>query len=198
MTDATLATIDPKRLAVASQWQLMWWAFRRHRAAMVGLVITVLFYIVALVPGFFAVNDPSRQSARAAYHPPQAIHFIDAAEDGGWRLRPYFHPSVLKRDPQTLAAVYTPDASRKVYLSFFGAGYAYTAFGLFDSDRHLVALEDARDAFFPIGADRLGRCVWSRMMQGAQISLSVGLVGVLLSLTLGILLALAEPRIRLE
>jgi peptide/nickel transport system permease protein len=188
MTDATLATIDPRRLAVASQWQLMWWAFRRHRAAMVGLVIALLFYVVALVPGFFAVNDPSRQNARAAYHPPQAIHFIDVAEDGGWRFRPYFHPSVLKRDPQTLAAVYTPDTSRKVHLSFLGAGHAYAVLGLFETDRHLVAPDEARDPFFPLGADRLGRCVWSRMMQGAQISLSVGLVGVLLSLTLGILL----------
>ncbi|MBM3523441.1 MAG: ABC transporter permease, partial [Alphaproteobacteria bacterium] len=64
----------------------------------------------------------------------------------------------------------------------------YKLFGLFEAKRHLVALDGGRDAFFPLGADRLGRCVWSRMMEGAQISLSVGLVGVLLSLTLGVLL----------
>ncbi len=187
-TGTALATVDPSRLAVASQWQLMWWAFRRHRAAMIGLWITLALYLVASVPGFFAINDPSQQNARAGYHPPQAIHFIDTNADGGWSFRPYFHPSVLKRDPQTLAAIFTPDASRKVYLSFFGEGYGYAAFGVFETRRHLFAVEGTRDALFPLGADRLGRCVWSRMMQGAQISLSVGLVGVLLSLTLGVLL----------
>ena len=70
MTDAALAAIDKKRLAVASQWQLMWWAFRRHRLAMIGLVVTLFLYAIAAAPGFFAVNDPSRQNARAAYHPP--------------------------------------------------------------------------------------------------------------------------------
>ena len=57
------------RLAVASQWQLVWWAFRRHRLAMAGLVVTVIMYIVAVIPGFFAVNDPSQQNARAAFYP---------------------------------------------------------------------------------------------------------------------------------
>ena len=64
MSDATLAggavAVDSSRLAVASQWQLVWWAFKRHRLAMIGLWITVAMYIVAIVPGFFAVNDPSQ------------------------------------------------------------------------------------------------------------------------------------------
>ena len=188
MTDAALATVDPSRLAVASQWQLMWWAFHRHRAAMIGLWITLALYLVAAIPGFFAINDPSQQNARAGYHPPQRIHFIDTQADGSWSIRPYVYPSVLKRDPQTLAAIFTEDLSRKNYIRLFGDGYAYDAFGLFRTTTHLIALESPRDALFILGADRLGRCVWSRMMQGAQISLSVGLVGVLLSLTLGVLL----------
>ena len=124
MTDITIAPTGSRQIAVASQWQLMWWAFRRHRLAMIGLGVTILLYMIALVPGFFATNDPFQQNGRAAYHPPQAIHFIDVDASGSsWTLRPYFHPGRLTRDPVSLAAVYKPDTGRKVAISFFGEGY---------------------------------------------------------------------------
>ena len=105
MTDVAIApAAAPRRLAVASQWQLMWWAFRRHRLAMVGLAVTVLLYIIAIIPGFFATNDPNQQNGRAAYHPPQSIHFTDTDASGGWTLSPYFHPYRLTRDPVSLAS----------------------------------------------------------------------------------------------
>jgi len=188
MTDIAISHVDSRQLAVASQWQLVWWAFKRHRLAMAGLVVTALLYIVAAAPGFFAVNDPSQQNARAAYHPPQVVHFIDTAADGSWSIRPYFHPHALKRDPQTLQAVYREDETRKSYIRFFGAGYAYKLFGLFDTTTHLITTGDKNQPVFLLGADRLGRCVYSRIIQGAQISLSVGLAGVLLSLSIGIVL----------
>ena len=176
------------RLAVASQWQLVWWAFKRHRLAMVGLYVTIALYVVAVVPGFFAVNDPSQQNRRAVFHPPQALHIIDSGENGSWSIRPYFHPYVLARDPVTLASVYKEDGERKVYLQMFGEGYEYSVLGLFNARTHLFASQDANQPLFFFGADRLGRCVYSRIMLGAQISLSVGLLGVFLSLTLGIIL----------
>ena len=176
------------RLAVASQWQLVWWAFRRHRLAMAGLVVTVMLYIIAILPGFFAVNDPSQQNARAAFHPPQSLHLIDTREDGSWSLQPYIYPYVLKRDPKTLAAIYAQDRTRKVYLQMFGQGYEYSVLGLFNATTHLFASDNARQPLFFFGADRLGRCVFSRIMVGTQISLSVGLVGVFLALSIGIVL----------
>lgn len=176
------------KLAVASQWQLVWWAFKRHRLAMVGLAVTVALYIIAVIPDFFAVNDPSQQNARAAFYPPQALHLIDTTEDGSWRIKPYIHPYTLKRDPKTLAAIYEEDNQRKAYLSMFGQGYEYSVFGLFKSTTHLFASDNARQPLFFFGADRLGRCVYSRIMVGTQISLSVGLVGVFLALTIGIVL----------
>ena len=176
------------RLAVASQWQLVWWAFKRHQLAMAGLIITVALYLVAVAPDFFAVNDPSKQNVRTAFHPPQALHLIDTADDGSWSLRPYIHPYVLKRDPKTLASLYEEDRGRKVYLQFLGEGYEYSVLGLFNSRTHLFASQEARQPLFFFGADRLGRCVYSRIMVGTQISLSVGLVGVFLALTIGIVL----------
>ena len=182
------ADVPASRLAVASQWQLVWWAFKRHHLAMVGLIVTVVLYIVAVLPGFFAVNDPSQQNRRAVFHPPQGLHFIDTSEAGVFSLRPYIHPYVLKRDPQTLASVYEEDKGRKVYLQMFGEGYEYSVLGLFTARTHLFASQDAGQPLFFFGADRLGRCVFSRIMVGTQISLSVGLLGVLLSLTIGVVL----------
>jgi peptide/nickel transport system permease protein len=188
MTDVTFAAVDKSRLAVASQWQLMWWAFKRHRLAMVGLWVVGFFYLIALIPGFFSSNDPSAQNARAAYHPPQRLHIIDEAADGSWKFNLHIRPYVLRRDPTTLAAIYVEDPNRKVDIQFFTQGYEWSFFGLFKSNLHLFGTGDARQPLFLLGADRLGRCVWSRIMQGTQISLSVGLVGVFLSLVLGVVL----------
>ncbi|MFD2261446.1 ABC transporter permease [Lacibacterium aquatile] len=187
MTDVAIA-VDRKKFVVASQWQLMWWAFRRHRLAMVGLVVTSFLYLVACAPGFFAINEPAKQDARAAFQPPQSLHFIDNAADGSWSIRPYVYQMVMKRDPVTLAPIYVEDEGKKTYLKFFGEGYQYNILGLIPTNIHLFAPENSRQPIFLLGADRLGRCVFSRMVEGTQISLSVGLVGVFLSLTIGIFL----------
>ncbi|MBI1243839.1 MAG: ABC transporter permease subunit [Alphaproteobacteria bacterium] len=188
MSGIEAVATDNKKLAVASQWQLVWWAFKKHQLAMAGLVVVVAFYVIAVVPGFFAVNDPAMQNARAAYYPPQELHFFDKDEAGNWYFRPFIHPYQLRRDPQTLAAIYTEDSTRKVDVRLFGRGYKYSILGLFETDIHLFAVSEPRQPLFLLGADRLGRCVFSRIMQGTQISLSVGLVGVFMSLAIGVVL----------
>ena len=185
MTDIAIAAAPAQRLAVASQAQLVWWAFKRHKLAMAGLVVTVLLYVIALVPGFFAINDPGAQNARTPYHPPESIQLV--TPEGQWEW-PHFVPQRLKRDPDTLAAIYVPDPEHAVPIVLFGRGFEYKVLGLFTTDIHLIASADPKEPFYLLGADRLGRCVWSRMVQGAQISMSVGLVGVALSLIIGIVL----------
>ena len=188
MTAAAAPAAPPDRVAVASQWQLTWWAFKKHRLAMAGLWIVAFFYVIAIIPGLFAMNDPSKQNARAAFHPPQSINWIDRGPDGnGWSIRPHVLGTSLKRDPVSLASIFTEDPAKKVYLSLFGKGAAYSFFGLATFERHLFAAANPDDQVYLLGTDRLGRCVWSRIMQGTQISLSVGLVGVFLSLLIGIL-----------
>ena len=188
MSDIAAITAPPGAVAVASQWRLMWWAFRRHRLAVFSLWLTLFLYVVAAAPGFFAVNDPSQQNARAAYHPPQALHIVDSDDQGGWSLRPFVYATALTRDPVSLQATFKEDRTKKVYLSFFAPGYEHTILALVPATRHLLTLSDAASPpVFLLGADRLGRCVYSRIMQGAQISLSVGLAGVIASLLIGII-----------
>lgn len=186
MSDIAITTGRADRTAVASQWQLIWWAFKRHRLAMAALVVTIAMYTVALVPGFFAINDPVLQNARATFHPPQSLHFIDTRD--GLQFGLYYHPRKLSRDPQTLAATFAEDDSVKIPVQLFGRGYEYSVLGLFRTNIHLLASTDRNRPLYLFGADRLGRDVYSRIVQGAQVSLSIGLVGVFLSLALGIVL----------
>ncbi|MQB04769.1 ABC transporter permease [Agrobacterium tumefaciens] len=187
MSDIAITTnTRPDRAAVASQWQLIWWAFKRHRLAMAAMFVTIAMYIVALLPGFFAINDPVLQNARATFHPPQRVHFIDTT--GGLSLGLHYYPLKLTRDPETLAAVFVEDTAKKIPIQLFGRGYEYSVLGLFTTDIHLLASTDKTRPLFLFGADRLGRDVFSRVIQGSQISLSIGLVGVFFSLLLGVVL----------
>ena len=173
-------------VAIASQWQLTWWAFKRHRMAMVGLWVIGLFYVIALFCELIAPEDPNQQNRRAVFHPPQMIHLIDVREDG-WSIRPHVKEMDRERDPETLAISYAPSGD-KIYLRLFGEGPEYKFWGLWETNIHLLATVDPDDQIFLLGADRLGRDMFSRIMYGTRVSMSIGLVGVAISLVLGITL----------
>ena len=173
-------------VAIASQWQLIWWSFRRHKLAMVGLWVIGLFYLLSLFAEFFAAEDPGQQNRRAVFHPPQMIHFIDRTEDG-WAFRPYVYEMDRQRDPDTLAISYEP-SGEKIYLRLFGKGEEYRMWGLWDMNIHFLATVEPRKNFYLFGADRLGRDMFSRVMYGTRISMSIGLVGVAIAMVLGIAL----------
>lgn len=175
-----------ERVAVASQLQLTWWRFKRHRVAVASGIVVILFYLVAILADFLAVTDPHATDARRSYVPPQAIHWFDA--DGSFR--PHVYALKGKRDPRTFKLTYAPDPSEKRYLVLFAEGYSYRFLGLFETDRHLLGVHDGRpeESLFLLGTDQLGRDVWSRLMWGTRTSLFIGLVGVGLSLFLGVLL----------
>jgi peptide/nickel transport system permease protein len=174
------------RVAVATQRQLIWWRFRKHRLAVVSAIIVLLFYIVAIFADTIAYTDPFDTQASRSYIPPQPIHWFDA--------QGHFSPTVYalkgKRDPRTFKLTYAPDASEPRPLVLFAHGYEYNLFGLFPTDIHLLGVADGRpqDALFLLGTDQLGRDVFSRLIIASRTSLSIGLVGVALSLVLGILL----------
>lgn len=150
MADIAVATtIRPDRAAVASQWQLIWWAFKRHRLAMAALVVTIAMYVVALVPGFFAINDPVLQNARATFYPPQRVHLIDTTD--GFSVGLHYYPLKLTRNPETLAAVFVEDTGKKIPIQLFGRGYEYSVLGLFDTNIHLLASTDKTRPLFLFG-----------------------------------------------
>jgi peptide/nickel transport system permease protein len=190
MTDTVNASLESgsgnDKVAIASQWQLTYWAFKRHKLAVVGFWVIVLFYLVALFAEVIAPDDPSDQNRRAVFQPPQAIHFIDHAEDGT-HFRPYVYEMKRNRDPVSLQVTYER-SDTKIYLRLFGEGPAYELWGIFPMKTHLFASENPRDRFYFFGADRLGRDMFSRVVYGTRISMSIGLIGVAISLFLGITL----------
>jgi peptide/nickel transport system permease protein len=182
---APLVTAAEEKIAVATQLQLTWWRFRKHKLAVASGVLVILFYFAALLADFLAVMPPHATDASRSYIPPQEIHWFD---DGAFR--PHVYALKGKRDMRTFKLVYAPDPADKRYLTPFATGYRYSFLGLFETDIHLLGLDrgKAEDALFLLGTDQLGRDVWSRLMLATRTSLTVGLVGVTLSLFLGVLL----------
>src|SRR6478735_5708493 len=149
-----------QRIAVATQWQLMWWRFRKHKLALGGTIILAAFYVVALFADFFAYADPNESDAQRSLIAPQTIHWFD---DGSFA--PYVHPLKGTRDPQTFKRVYAPDPARKIPLQFFSHGEPYLLFGFIPTDRHLFGVEGAKagETMFLMGTDTQGRDLWSRL-----------------------------------
>src|SRR5262249_16389342 len=134
-----------ERISVASQWQLMWWRFRKHRLAMLGAITIVAFYVAVLIADFLAYADPEVSDAQRGLIPPQPAHLFD-----GGRFAPYVNPLVGRRDPVTFKRVYTVDEETKLPLAFFAQGYPYRLLGLIPTDRHLLGVEggDAEKSLF--------------------------------------------------
>jgi peptide/nickel transport system permease protein len=174
---------EDQRIFVASQWQLTWWKFRKHHLAMIAGVIIILLYSVALFADTIAPLDPERVNPRLVYLPPQTLQFRTLEGD---LTGPFVYGYVLKRDPVSLRSTFDVDTSTRYPISLFVQGEPYKFWGLFDSNLHLFGTGDAERNIHLMGTDRLGRDVFSRTILGTRVSLSIGLIGVLLSLVLGI------------
>jgi peptide/nickel transport system permease protein len=181
---AAVADVPESRVFVASQWQLMWWRFRKHKVAVVSGLVVIQFYLVVLGADFLAYADPNASEAQRGLMPPQRIYWFD-----GGRFAPYVHGVKGARDPQTFKRVYQIDPSQKIPLRFFAQGFEYHFLGLIPSTRHVIGVDgDASTAVFLLGTDVQGRDLWSRLMYGTRISLTIGLLGVTASLVLGVVL----------
>src|SRR5258708_7128203 len=175
-----------ERIAFATQFQLTWWRFRKHRLAVWSGIVVIVFYLLAVLADFIAYTDPHATDSRRSYIPPQAIHLLD--DDGAFR--PWVHGLKGKRDLKTFKIVYTVDPDSKLYLRFFAEGYPYNLFGLIPTTTHLLGVANgkAEDGLYLLGTDLLGRDLWSRLAVATRVSLSIGLAGVTVSLFLGVLL----------
>jgi len=182
------AAADFDRVSVATQWQLVWWRFRKHKLALVSVSILAVFYVVVIFADFLAYADPLASEAQRSLIAPQALRFGSA--DGGFGLS--VDSLVGARDPQTFKRVYVADPTHRVSVRLFAHGYEYRLLGLIPMDVHLLGVDGdgrtAENSLFLLGTDVQGRDQWSRLMQATQVSMLIGLASVTVSLVLGVLL----------
>jgi peptide/nickel transport system permease protein len=187
---------NEQQLYLASQWRLMWWKFLDHRLAVVSSCVLILLYLTAAFCEFAAPSAPNKRAKERSFAPPQSIHIVHEG-----RLRwPFVYDQKQHRNPETLKLEYEDDTDTLLPIKFFVKGDPYKLWGLIPMERHLFGLghvetfnEEGTQTtqvarFNLLGSDRLGRDLFSRIIYGSRISLSIGLVGVFLSLVLGVVI----------
>lgn len=182
---------EPQELAAgdavyaASQWQLIWRKFKRNRAAIIGGVVILLFYLTAIFADFLSPYTVEERLTQYSYMPPQSVHFFNQGKFGL-----FVYKMKTGRDPKTLKKVFEVDQSAAIPIKFFHRGKPYKLMGLFPTNIHLFGVQEGPVCL--LGTDGQGRDMLSRVLIGSQLSLSVGLIGVFLSLLLGAVLGIAS------
>ncbi len=176
-------TPDQERIYLASQWRMMWWRFKRHHLAVASAAVLGLLYLSIAVSEILAPYSLHSRHTEHIFAPPQRLHVIHQGEFVG----PFVYGYSYRLNMENLRREYREDPLQVQPLRFFCLGDEYSLWGLVPGSFHLVC--PAPDGtFFPLGTDRLGRDILSRIIYGARISLTVGLIGILISFTLGIIL----------
>ncbi len=163
---------------IATQWTLMWRKFRKHKLAMFGTIVVLLFYLVAIFAELIAPQDPLKRDTDFIHVPPQAVHFLGPNGFG-----PYVAGLKVSQDPDTWARIYVEDPEVQYPIQFFMKGDPYQLWGVIPMDIHLFGVKDG--PFYPLGTDDSGRDMLSRIIYGIRVSMSIGLVGVAFTFILG-------------
>ena len=183
------ATPKQDEAKVISVNRLMWRRFKRNRLAVLGGGFLVFMYLSAIFAGFIAPNDPTEVYPQYVSMSPQSLNFVDL--EGNFHLVPFVYGIKSAVDPATFRRTHEIIPEEKYPLQFFVRGPEYRILGLIETDLHLFGV-DAPGKLFLFGADTQGRDIFSRVWYGAQVSLSVGLVGVFLTLVFGSIIGIAS------
>ncbi|MEL6372892.1 MAG: ABC transporter permease [Pseudomonadota bacterium] len=168
---------------LASARQMMWWRFKRHKLAMFSALLLIIAYLSILIIEVLAPYELHTRNADFIHAPPQMVRIF---HDGSLRT-PFVYPLKYRLNMDNLKREYTNDTARPQPLRFFCRGDAYRFWGMWEGNVHLVCPPKGGTLYL-LGTDRLGRDLFSRILYGARISLTIGLVGIAVSFVLGIVI----------
>jgi peptide/nickel transport system permease protein len=172
------------RYYTASQFQLMWWKFKKHRLALIGTALLAIFVFIALFAEFLSPYTPASRTPNYLFGRPQTLHFVDA--EGNFHLRPFTYALTAAMDPETFLLEVKEDTSEPWPVYFFVEGDAYKMWGFIEADIHLFGVKEGH--LHLLGTDQLGRDILSRLFHATRTSLTIGVVGLLISFFLGLII----------
>lgn len=174
-------------IAAAGQWTLIWRRFTRNKVAVAAGVIILVLYLIGAFTEFLAPALPNAARPQFTNAPPQKIRMFVTEPDGS-RFLPHVTGYSMQVDRASLRRTYVVDERKVVPIGLFVKGPAYRMWGLIPMDRHLIGPLQSGDTMYLLGTDKLGRDLLSRLIYGTRVSMSIGLVGVCISLLLGVTL----------
>lgn len=188
--DATAASGEPdvkgreEDLYTAKPWTLIWWRFRKHKLAVASLIFMVVLAITAIFADFISPYTPFSFNRLNTFAPPSIVRIIHDGE----LQRPFIYAVKRKRDPETARVLYEEDRKKVLPIEFFVTGQPYKFLGLVETELHLFGVNDRKQQINLLGTDSLGRDLFTRLLYGARVTLSAGLIGVAFSFILGLAL----------
>jgi peptide/nickel transport system permease protein len=180
---AEALTPEQERFYRASQWQIMWWKFRRHRIAVAAAVVLAAFYASILVSEFIAPYNLHTRDTSHIYAPPQRVHFFHEGRFVG----PFVYGYRMRLNLENLRRDYFDERDQIYRVRFFCLGDEYRFWNLLEGSFHFVCPAEG-GTLYVLGTDRLGRDLFSRIVYGTRISLTVGLFGIAVSFLIGLTL----------
>jgi peptide/nickel transport system permease protein len=184
-----LAAEETAREHHESYFELVWSRFRKSKPAIAGGLMILILAVLALFAEFFSPNPLAQLDMQASFTPPHRVRLIDEA--GNFHLRPFVYELVPSFDPATFEPIWEEDPDKIHEIYFFVEGWEYKLFGLFPMRLHLFGVEEGAKIYL-LGTDKLGRDLWGKACEAGRISLTMSLVGTIISVAAGSILGVVS------
>ncbi|WP_100444608.1 ABC transporter permease [Glycomyces xiaoerkulensis] len=174
--------------ATASQRQLVWWSFKKHRLALVSAWLLIGLLVVVAFTEFLAPYDVRHRDSEYTTAPPQVLKIVDTDGGDGWRWGLHVDGYTSEQDERSLRITYETNPDDRVEVGFFVKGEEYELFGFIPWDRHLIGPKDPEDPMYLLGTTTDGKDLLTDLVYATRVSTSVGIIGVALAFLMGIVL----------